>query len=164
MSNSVKPIPQGFHTLTPHLCIKGAAKAIDFYKKVFNAKEESRMPGPDGESLMHAKLIIGDSPLFLSDEFPAPNARAKSAQTLGFSSSTIHVYVEDVDAVFERAKKEGAEVNLPVSQMFWGDRYGQFVDPFGQVWSIATHTQDLTEEEIKKGAQQMCANMAVARK
>ena len=151
MKNPTKPIPDGFHTLTPHLVVKGASKAIDFYKKAFGAQEIKRMPGPDGKSIIHADLKIGDSRLLLVDEFPDMNARGP--QTVGGTPVSIHMYVEDADAAFEKAVAAGAEVRMPLADQFWGDRYGVVTDPFGHVWSIATHKEDLTPEEIGRRAQ-----------
>ena len=146
MKKATKPIPDGFHTLTPHLVVKGATKAIEFYKKAFGAKEMKRMSGPDGESIIHADLQIGDSRLLLVDEFPEMNARGPL--TIGGSPVSIHMFVDDVDTAFERALAAGAEVRMPLADQFWGDRYGVLADPFGHLWSLATHKEDLTPEEI----------------
>ena len=148
MSTSVKPIPEGMHTLTPHLICDGAADAIEFYKKAFNAVETTRLPGPNGK-LMHASLKIGDSTLMLAEEFP--NCGNSSPLTLKGSPVTLHLYVKDVDASVAQAVAAGAKVTMPVADMFWGDRYGQIEDPFGHRWSIATHTRDLTPEQIREG-------------
>src|SRR5438132_10739396 len=123
MTNRIKAIPEGFHTLTPHLIVKDASQAIEFYKKAFGAEELSRLPGPDGSSIMHAALQIGDSRLFLADEFPQMGARGPAS--IGGTPVTIHVYVEDVDAAFNQAVAAGAKVRMPLDDMFWGDRYGQ---------------------------------------
>ena len=151
MKNKTKPIPEGFHTLTPHLVVKGASKAIDFYKKAFSAEEIRRMPGPDGKSIMHAELKIGNSRLMLVDEFPGMNARGP--ESIGGTPVTIHMFVEDADTVFNRAVNAGAQVRMPLADMFWGDRYGVLTDPFGHLWSIATHKEDLAPEEIRKRMQ-----------
>jgi len=151
MKNRIKAVPDGYHTLTPHLVVKGASQAIAFYKKAFGAEEISRVPGPDGKSLMHAEVKIGDSRLFLVDEFPEMGCRGP--QSIGGTPVTIHVYVEDVDAAFNKAVAAGAQVRMPLEDMFWGDRYGKVVDPFGHEWSLATHKEDLTPEEISKRAQ-----------
>jgi PhnB protein len=151
MKNSIKPIPDGYHTLTPHLVVKDASKAIEFYKKAFGAKEIRRVPGPDGKSLIHAELQVGDSRLLLVDEFPEMNCRGP--KSVGGTPVTIHMFVADVDAAFEKAVKAGAEVTMPLADMFWGDRYGILTDPFGHSWSIATHQEDVTPEEIGKRAQ-----------
>jgi uncharacterized glyoxalase superfamily protein PhnB len=144
---TVKPIPPGFHTVTPHLIVKDAAKAIDFYRRAFGAEELSRMPGPNGE-IMHAQMRIGDSPIMLADEFPAMGARGPLA--LGGSPVTLHIYTDDADAVFARATAAGATVKMPLADQFWGDRYGQVTDPFGHVWSIGMHVKDMTPAEMKK--------------
>ena len=151
MKNSIKPIPDGYHTLTPHLVVKDASNAIEFYKKAFGAKEIRRVPGPDGKSLIHAELQVGDSRLLLVDEFPEMNCRGP--KSIGGSPVTIHMFVDDVDAAFDKAVEAGAEVTMPLADMFWGDRYGILTDPFGHSWSIATHQEDVTPEEIGKRAQ-----------
>jgi PhnB protein len=155
MSTRSKPIPSGFHTLTPHLVVKGASKAIEFYKRAFDAQETGRLTAPDGKSIMHADLRIGDSHVFLVDEFPQMGCRGPS-EAAG-TPVTIHMYVEDVDAAFDRALAAGARVKMPVSDMFWGDRYGVLIDPFGHSWSMATHKEDLAPEEIRKRAGSACA-------
>jgi PhnB protein len=151
MNTNVKPIPDGYHTLTPHLIVKGAGQAIEFYKKAFGAVEICRAPGPDGNTIMHAELKIGDSRLFLADEFPEMNCRGP--QSIGGSPVAIHIYVEDVDAVFNQALAAGAQVVMPLEDAFWGDRYGKLTDPFGHQWSLATHKEDLPPEELSKRAQ-----------
>ncbi len=155
----VKPIQDGYHTIIPHLTLKGAAAAIDFYKKAFGAVELGRMPLPDGKALLHAQLKIGDSHLFLCDEPQFPGC-PKSPQTLGGNSVVVHLNVEDCDATFNRAVAAGAQVNMPPTDMFWGDRYGQLTDPFGQRWSIGTHKEDVSPEEMKKRAETACADGA----
>jgi uncharacterized glyoxalase superfamily protein PhnB len=150
--SNVKPIPEGMHSLTPHLVCKGAGDAIEFYKRAFNAVEIGRMPGPDGK-LMHAQIRIGDSALMLVDEMP--DWGVLGPKTLGGSPVTIHLYVEDADAAFTQAEAAGAKVKMPLADMFWGDRYGQVEDPFGHYWSIATHTRDLTPDEIRAGMAEM---------
>ncbi|MDO9005320.1 MAG: VOC family protein [Aquabacterium sp.] len=154
-TSTVKPIPDGMHSLTPHLVCAGAAEAIEFYKKAFNATEMARLPGPDGK-LMHAAVRIGDSVLMLVDEFPQWGTLGPLA--LKGSPVVLHLYVEDVDAQVKQAVAAGAKLTMPVTDMFWGDRYGQVEDPFGHKWSVATHTRDLTPEEIKAGMaqQQSC--------
>ena len=147
-----KPIPEGMHSLTPHLVCAGAADAIDFYKRAFNAVEQARLPGPDGK-LMHAAVKIGDSTLMLVDENPQWGSLGPKA--LRGSPVTIHLYVPDVDATVAKAVAAGAKVTMPVADMFWGDRYGQLEDPFGHRWSVATHTRDLTSEEIREGMAKM---------
>jgi PhnB protein len=155
MSSRAKPIPSGFHTLTPHLVVKGASKAIEFYKKAFDAQEIGRMPWPDGKSIRHADLRIGDSHVFLVDESPEMGCRGPANTTA--TPVTIHMYVEDVDAAFGKAVAAGARVKMPLADMFWGDRYGVLTDPFGHAWSLASHKEDLTPEEIRKRAQTACS-------
>ncbi len=150
----VNPIPEGMPTVTPHLVCDGAAEAIEFYKLAFGATDLGRAPASDGK-LMHALIRIGDSPVMLVDEFPEMgNASPKS---LAGTPVTMHVYVEDVDSAFERAITAGAQVIMPVADMFWGDRYGVLKDPFGHRWSIATHIRDVTDEEIAAAAAQTSA-------
>ncbi|MDB5349705.1 MAG: glyoxalase [Planctomycetota bacterium] len=145
MAQQVKAVPDGHHTLTPHLIVKGASDAIDFYKTAFGAVEHGRMGGPGG-LLMHADLQIGDSHLFLVDEFPAFGCLGP--KTIGGTAVTIHLYVEDVDAAFARAVEAGATVKMPLMDMFWGDRYGKVMDPYGHEWSLAQHLADYTPEEM----------------
>jgi PhnB protein len=151
-NSSVKPIPEGMHTLTPHLVCADASGAIDFYKKAFGAIELVRLPGPKGK-LMHGAVRIGDSVLMLVDEMPDWGSLGPKA--LKGSPVTIHMYVEDADAAMARAVAAGAKVTMPLADMFWGDRYGQIEDPFGHRWSIATHIRDTSPEEM----QQAMANM-----
>jgi uncharacterized glyoxalase superfamily protein PhnB len=143
---SINPIPEGMHTVTPHLICAGASDAIDFYKKAFNAVETARLPGPDGK-LMHGSVRIGDSTVMLVDEMPQHGALGPKA--LKGTPVTIHLYVNDVDAFVARAVTAGAKVTMPVTDMFWGDRYGQLEDPFGHRWSVATHTRDVTPAEMR---------------
>jgi uncharacterized glyoxalase superfamily protein PhnB len=150
MAGNVKRVPEGYHTVTPHLTVRGAAAAIEFYKKAFGAKELRRSPGPDGKSIMHAELQIGDSRLFLNDEFPGMGATSP----LGLKGTpvTIHLYVEDADKLFQQAVSAGAKVAMPLADQFWGDRYGIVVDPSGHQWSIGSHIRDVTPEEMAKAA------------
>jgi uncharacterized glyoxalase superfamily protein PhnB len=150
MKPATRPIPEGFHTMAPHIIVRGAAQAIDYYKKAFGAEEVMRMPGPDGKTVMHAELKIGDSMLMVCDEFP--DMGCKGPQSIGGTPVTLHLYVPDVDAAFQRAIKAGAQVTMPVTDMFWGDRYGKLKDPFGHEWSVATHKIDVTPEECAKAA------------
>ena len=143
----VKAIPDGYYSLTPYLVCKGAAKAIEFYTKVFGAQEMMRMPGPDG-SIAHAEVKIGDSMLMLADE--NPERGALSPESIGGTASSIMFYTEDVDQVFKRALSAGAKAETPLADMFWGDRMGNIVDPFGHKWAIATHKEDVTPEEMEK--------------
>jgi len=146
----VKSIPSGFHTLTPDLVVRGAARAIEFYKKAFGAEELARMPGPDGKTIGHAELKVGDSVFFLSDE--CPGMGCKSPETLKGTTQALHIYVQDVDAAFDQAVAAGATVKMPVADMFWGDRFGKLADPFGHEWSLGTHKEDLSPEEIDRRA------------
>jgi uncharacterized glyoxalase superfamily protein PhnB len=155
----MKKIPEGMHSITPHLVCAGAAKALDFYQKAFGATEVGRMPGPDGR-LMHAAMKIGDSTVMLADEMPEWGSLGPKA--LKGSPVTIHIYVEDVDALVARAEKAGAKVTMPVAEQFWGDRYGKLEDPFGHHWSVATHVRDVTPEEMKKAMQQMSTQKGAA--
>ena len=148
MAKNKSRVPEGFHTVTPHLEVRGAAKAIEFYKKAFGATEIFRNYGPDGKAIMHAQLRIGDSPVLLHDEFQ--EAGVSSPHALEGSPVTLHLYVEDADAVFRQAVAAGATVDMPIQDMFWGDRYGQLTDPFGHVWSIGTHKEDVSVEEAKR--------------
>ena len=150
------PIPSGRHTITPHLIIKGASEAIEFYKKAFGAEELFRMPGPDGR-IMHAELQIGDSRVMLSDEFP--DMGVKGPQSLGGSPISLMLYLADVDAAFKRATDAGCEVRMPLANQFWGDRYGKVSDPFGHVWALGTHIEDVPAEEMPKRAQAAMADM-----
>ena len=151
----VKPIPEGMRTVTPHLVCAGAAEAIEFYKRAFGAVEMARMPGPQGK-LVHAMISIGDSVVMLVDEFPEMGAL--SPTSLKGSPVTLHLYVDNADAAAERAVKAGAKITMPVAEQFWGDRYGQLVDPFGHRWSIATHVRDLSPEEMQQAMQKGSAS------
>jgi uncharacterized glyoxalase superfamily protein PhnB len=148
----VKPIPDGMHSVTPHLVCAGAAQAIEFYKKAFGAVEGGRLRGPDGR-IMHALIRIGDSSVMLVDEMPEWGALGPKA--LKGSPVTIHLYVENADATFERAVKAGAKVVMPIADQFWGDRYGKLEDPFGHHWSIGTHLRDVSPEEMQQAMQSM---------
>jgi uncharacterized glyoxalase superfamily protein PhnB len=148
----VKPVPDGMHTVTPHLVCAGAADALEFYKKAFNATEECRLPDANGR-IMHAMVRIEGSAIMLADEMPEWGA--VGPKSLKGSPVTIHLYVPDVDAFVERAVRAGAKVTMPVADMFWGDRYGKLEDPFGHHWSVATHIRELTPEEIQEAMQKM---------
>ena len=158
MSNPVRAIPQGYHTVTPYLTCKSSAKAIDFYKSVFGATEIMRMAGPD-DKIGHAEIRIGDSHIMLADEFPgmssAPTPGAKNACGL-------FVYLEDVDATFNRAVAAGAKVDMPLANQFWGDRYGKITDPFGHNWGLAQHVEDVAPDEMKRRSAEFAAKMAKA--
>jgi PhnB protein len=144
---NVKPTPDGFHNVTPYLFVRNAAGAIDFYKSVFGAAEIMRMPGPDGR-IMHAEIKIGDSIVMLADE--NPHMGMMSPQTVGGFSAGMHVYVEKVDAVVQKAIDNGAKLLRPIKDQFYGDRSGSVLDPFGHLWSVATHVEDVSPEELKK--------------
>lgn len=147
---TAKPLPEGQRSVTPHLVVRDAARAIDFYKEALGAEELVRIPAPGG-LLMHAELRLGDSKVFLVDDFPdSPMEGIGSPRQVGATTVTIHLFVDDVDAVVERASAAGAKVTQPPTDMFWGDRYARLVDPFGHSWSIATHLEDLTPEQIQK--------------
>lgn len=151
-------IPTGVHSITPYLIVKDSAKAIDFYKRAFGAEEVERTTGPGGKAIMHAEIRIGDSLLMLSDEFPGSNCG--SPETLKGTTCQMYVYVPDVDATFAQALGAGAKVVMPVTDMFWGDRYGCVNDPFGHQWGLATHKEDVAREEMQKRADAFRAQMA----
>lgn len=146
-----RPLPEGYHTLTPSLTVQGTAKAIEFYTRAFGARELGRMAAPDGERIWHAELQIGDSRLMLTDEFPDMGGR--SPQSLGGTPVSLHLYVDDVDATVQRALDNGAKLVQPVMEVFWGDRYGRIDDPFGHHWGIATHVEDVPEDEMQRRAE-----------
>ena len=152
-------IPQGQEGLIPHLVCEGCADAIEFYKKAFGATEVCRVPAPDGKRIMHAAILIDGRLLFLVDDFPEfCGGKSESPKALGGSPVTIHRYVQDCDAAIQRAQDAGATVKMPPADMFWGDRYGVVVDPFGHQWSLATHLRDLTPEQISEGMQEAFAH------
>ena len=151
--NKPCPIPPGMHSVTPHLVCAGAADAIAFYKKAFNAQELAQLAGPDGK-LMHGMIKIGDSALMLVDEYPQWDSLGPKARN--GTSVTLHLYVEDADAQFKQAIDAGCSVRMPLTDMFWGDRYGVLQDPFGHLWSIATHVRDVSPEEIRAAAEKGC--------
>ena len=156
-SKATKPIPQGYHSVTPYMVLRDAAKAIDFYKKAFGAVEKFRMAGPDGK-IGHAEIQIGDSMIMISDE--NPQWGTKSPQTLGGTPVGIFLYVPDVDATFKQAISAGAKEVMAVTDQFWGDRYGKVADPFGHAWNLATHKEDLTPAEIEERAKKAFAHGA----
>jgi PhnB protein len=151
-----KPIPEGYHTITPVLAVDDAAAAIEFWKRAFGATERMRMPTPDGK-IAHAEIAIGDSLIMTSDQFP--QSTAKPPKELGAASSAVFLYVEDVDSVVQDAVDAGATITMPVEDMFWGDRFGQVQDPFGHIWQISTHVEDIEPEEMEKRAQEAMASM-----
>jgi len=148
----VRPIPEGFHTVTPHLVCEGAAEALAFYAQAFGAVELGRMPGPGGK-IMHAEMRIGDSRIMLADAFPEYGS--KGPRALQGTTVVMHLYVPDADAAWDKALAAGAEPVMPLEDAFWGDRYGQVADPFGHRWSIATHKQDLSLEQIQENMRKM---------
>jgi PhnB protein len=150
MDTGVRAIPQGYHSVTPYLMVKGGAEALEFYKKAFGAKERFRIPGPGGK-LMHAEFEIGDSIIMLADEFPEMGA--VSPTTLKGTPVGIHLYVEKVDEVFAQAVAAGATVERPLQNQFYGDRSGGVIDPFGHKWYIATHVEDVSDEELARRVQ-----------
>jgi PhnB protein len=156
---AVKPIPEGYHSVTPYLAVEDADKAIEFYKDAFGAEETVRMPGPDGK-IAHAELQLGDSKIMLSDPFPQSNVRPPSER--GGPTASVFLYVEDVDKAFEQATRAGATVVSPLEDMFWGDRFGTVTDPFGHVWSMATHKEDLSEQEIAERGKAAMAEMGAS--
>ena len=156
----VKPIPDGYHSLTPGLIVKGGKKAIEFYKAAFGAKELGVMYHLDGRSIMHAELQIGDSRFFLGDESKEMGALAPP--TIGGTPVTLNIYTEDCDAMIKRAVAAGATVKMPAADMFWGDRYGKVMDPFGHGWGILTHKEDVSPAEMEKRGKEWMASMAKA--
>jgi PhnB protein len=154
-TSAVRAIPEGYHTVTPSLVVQNAAEAIEFYKRAFGAEELYRMSSPDGQQIWHAEIEIGDSRVMLNDEFPDMGARGP--QSIGGTPVSLHLYVEDADAWFRRAIDAGATVSMPLEDTFWGDRYGQVTDPFGHQWALATHKEDMSEEELRRRAETMAA-------
>ena len=150
----VKPIPEGYRTVTPYLSVDDAKKAIEFYKRAFGAKERARMAGPN-DMIAHAELEIGDSVIMLADAFP--QASVRPPKELGGTTGALFMYVEDVDEIVQQAIDAGATVTMPVEDQFWGDRFGKVADPFGHEWQIATHVEDLTPEEIARRGQEAMA-------
>jgi PhnB protein len=156
MANKVKPVPEGYHTVTPYLTVKNAARAIDFYKRAFGAKEIMRMDGPQGK-IAHAELRIGDSMIMLGDEIPGMGNKAP--ESLGGTTGGVFLYVDNVDSLYDQAVTAGAKADSRPADMFWGDRYGKLTDPFGHSWSIGTHKEDVAPEEMKKRIQEQTAKM-----
>ncbi|MFA4903149.1 MAG: VOC family protein [Desulfobaccales bacterium] len=158
MAVAAKPIPEGYHTITPYLVVQSVADAMAFYQKVFGATERYRLSGPDGKSVIHGELQIGDSIFMLGAE--DPSSECKSPLTLHGSAVTLYLYVDGVDAFFNRAVAAGAKAVMPVQDMFWGDRVGTVEDPFGHRWSVATHTEDLSPEETTRRAVEFFSSKA----
>jgi PhnB protein len=156
MAGNVKAVPEGTHTVTAHLVVRNGAEAVEFYQKAFGAVLRFMHKTPDGK-VMHASLQLGDSTVMLADEFPGG---AKSPESLGGSPVYLHVYVEDVDALFNQAVAAGAKVTMPLANQFWGDRYGHIVDPFGHCWALASHVEDVPPEELERRGKAMFAEMA----
>jgi PhnB protein len=154
---AVKPIPEGYHTVTPYLAVDDAAEAIEYYRRAFGANERVRMAASDGR-IGHAELEIGDSLVMLSDPFP--QATTRSPKELGGTSVSVFMYVEDVDAIVKRAVDAGATITMEVADQFWGDRFGSVQDPFGHSWSIATHVEDVPPEEMAERAKAAMAAMS----
>ena len=157
MSPKVSPIPQGHHTITPHIVVNDTRKAVDFYQRAFGAEVRGIAEGPDGH-VMHAEIKIGDSILMLNDEFPSYNVLSPTS-TNADTCVSLHLYVEDADKVFAQAKAAGAVETMPLADQFWGDRYGKLKDPFGHSWSIATHIKDLSQEEMKAAMDEAMSKM-----
>jgi PhnB protein len=157
---AVKPIPEGQHSVTAALVVKNARKAIEFYKTAFGAKELGVWTGPDGKTVMHSDLKIGDSKIYVMDEMPEMGA--VSPQTIGGTAVSLNIYTENCDMVYKRAIGAGATVKMALADQFWGDRYGTLVDPFGHIWGIATHVEDVSREEMEKRMKQSFS--ATARK
>jgi PhnB protein len=153
---AVKPIPEGYHTLSTVLAVDNAREAIEFYKRAFGAKERSVMPGPD-DTIAHAELEIGDSLVMLSDPFP--QSSLKSPKVVGGTTAALFLFAEDVDEVVQQAVDAGATVTMPVENQFWGDRYGKVADPFGHEWQVATHVEDIAPEEMMKRGQEAMAGI-----
>jgi len=158
----VKPIPDGYHTVTPHLVLDDAAKAIDFYEQAFGAEEVMRLPGPGGK-IVHAEIRVGDSRIMLSDEMPPMPGQPgiyQSPKTARLCTAALFLYVQDADAAFARAVKAGCTTRMSLQDMFWGDRYGQVIDPFGHTWALATHKEDVPPDQMEERQREFFAKMA----
>ena len=161
MAGQVRPVPEGYHTVSPYLTVNNGARAIDYYKRAFGAQEKNRMETPQGK-VMHAELQIGDSIIMLADEMPGSTTRAP--QSLNGTTVAVFLYVNDVDSVFNQAVQAGAKSDAAPQDMFWGDRFGKLTDPFGHSWAIATHKEDVAPAEMQKRAQEAMAKMAAQTK
>jgi PhnB protein len=150
-----KPIPEGYHVVTPYIAVDNAEKAIEFYRRAFGAKERLRMPGPEG-TIAHAEIEIGDSVIMLSDPFP--QSPLKSPKEAGVTTASLMIYTEDADELVQQAVDAGAQITMPVETQFWGDRYGRVQDPFGHNWQIATHVEDVPPQEMAKRAEKAMAS------
>jgi PhnB protein len=157
MTDTVKAVPDGFHTITPHITVRDAHRALDFYKQAFGAEILHVMPGPGGK-VMHAAFKIGDSIVMMNDEFPEMGGSLAPSASAG-SGVMLHIYLDNVDAAFDRAVAAGASVKMPLMDMFWGDRYGTLMDPFGHKWSLATHTRDMSPEEMQEEQEKAFSQM-----
>ncbi len=146
----VDPVPDGYATVTPYIVVRNCAEAIEFYKKAFGAEEVMRMPAPGGERVMHAEIRVGGSAIMLADELPGMDCQ--SPQALGGTAVTLHLYLPDIDSAYARAQDAGCEAVMPPQDMFWGDRYGRLVDPYGHSWAMATHVRDVSPEEMREAA------------
>ncbi len=152
------PNPHGYHSVTPYLCVRDAARALEFYQRAFGATDVHSMLSPDGGGrIMHAEFKIGDSKIMLSDEFPGASCR--SPESANTTTVNLHIYAEDVDKMFHQAVQAGAKAEMPPTDMFWGDRYGKLTDPFGHSWAIAKHVKDVSPEQMQRGAKEMMARM-----
>jgi uncharacterized glyoxalase superfamily protein PhnB len=158
MAPQAQSIPSGYHTVSPHLAVRGAAEAMEFYKKAFNAEERGRFMMPDGKQLMHGEIKIGDSIVMLGEE--SPQRGCPGPQSVGGTTVSLYIYVQDADRLFNQAMSAGAKSVMPVADMFWGDRAGTVKDPFGHQWTIATHKEDVPPEEMKKRGQAFFEQMA----
>lgn len=158
MAPQVQPIPQGYHTVSPHLAVRGGLEAMEFYKKAFGAQERSRFMAPDGKQLMHGEIKIGDSILMLGEE--NPQRGCPGPQSVGATTVSLYLYVHDADNLFNKAVAAGAKALMPMADMFWGDRAGTVTDPFGHQWTIATHKEDVSPEDMKKRGQAFFEQMA----
>jgi PhnB protein len=154
MANKVRAVPEGLHTITPQLVVNDGAKFIDFMKKAFGAEEITRMSHPSGKGIWHASLRVGSSMFFIADE---STSNTKSARSAGGTPVTLQINVENADQMFKQATIAGATVAMPLMDMFWGDRYGQVVDPFGNTWAISTHVKDVSPQEMERGAKEAAA-------
>lgn len=157
-SAKVSPIPKGYHSLTPAIVVKNCADALEFYKKAFSAKERGRHYLPNGKTIMHAELKIGDSVLMLSDEMP--QMQCLSPPSVGGASSSLYVYVKNVDKLFDQAVRAGATATMPVMDAFWGDRMGALTDPFGHMWSLATRKRNLTPKQMEKAGKEWLSSIS----
>ncbi len=155
-AGGVRSVPEGYHTVTPSLTVSNAVEAIEFYKRAFGAQELHRAIAPDGQKIWHAELAIGDSRIFLNDEFPDMGS-VRAPTSIGATTVSLNLYLEDTDAAFQRAVGAGATATMPPADMFWGDRYAKVTDPYGHDWGMATHKEDVSEEEIQRRVQAFAA-------